>query len=225
MRLLLVEDDAKLGQFVSDGLTQEGHVVEWVQDGEHGLARASSASHDAAIVDVMLPRLDGLGMVRELRRRRVGLPVIFLSARGSVDDRVAGLHAGGDDYVVKPFSFTELAARVHALLRRATTSAAEPTRLTYADLSLDLLTRRVTRGGRAIDLQGKELSLLELLLRNAERVLSRTMILERVWDYGFDPQTNVVDVAVSRLRAKVDRDFDAKLIHTIRGVGYVLRTD
>ncbi|HMO65688.1 MAG TPA: response regulator transcription factor, partial [Verrucomicrobiota bacterium] len=174
------------------------------------------------VVDVMLPKLDGLSLVRRLRKSGWTTPVIILSARAAVEDRVQGLHAGADDYLTKPFAFSELLARVQALIRRATKSA-EPTRLAAADLQLDLLAREAVRGGQRIELQPREFQLLELLLRHAGRVVTKTMILEHVWDFNFDPQTNVVDVLVSRLRAKVDRDFPVKLIHTIRGVGYVLR--
>ncbi|MDQ3035237.1 MAG: response regulator transcription factor [Myxococcota bacterium] len=222
MRLLLVEDDARIGDFVRKGLEQEGHTVEWSHEGEEGLRRLLDERYDAAIVDVMLPRRDGLGLVREARRRGDKTPLLVLSARSTVGDRVAGLESGADDYLTKPFSFAELSARVHALVRRAT-GASSSTVLTYGSLSLDLRTRKVVREGEEIQLQPKEFSLLEYLLRNAERVVSKTMILENVWEYSFDPQTNVVDVLVSRLRKKIDKDFDAPLIHTLRGVGYVLR--
>src|SRR5206468_2976168 len=177
---------------------------------------------DAAIVDVMLPKLDGLNLVQRLRKEGIRVPVIFLSAKASVDDRIKGLQAGGDDYLTKPFAFSELLARVQALIRRST-NAAEPTRLSVADLTLDLLTREVTRGGQKIELQAREFALLEYLMRHAGRVVTKTMILEHIWDYSFDPQTNVVDVLVCRLRNKVDKDFPKKLIHTMRGMGYVLK--
>ncbi len=230
MRVLLVEDDAKIADFVRKGLTQEGHVVDLASDGKAGLALAlalaggSREALDVIIVDIMLPGRDGLSLIREVRRRDLATPIIVVSARDAVEDRVAGLEAGADDYLTKPFSFTELHARLQALTRRAHRQA-PATELRYADLTLDLRTRRVSRGDDVIDLSGKEFTLLEFLLRNAERVLSKTMILEHVWDYAFDPQTNVVDVLVCRVRNKVDRDYDAKLIHTIRGVGYVLRAD
>jgi two-component system, OmpR family, response regulator len=224
MKLLLVEDDERIGEFVRKGLVQDSHVVDWARSGDDGLDRALYSAYDAAIVDVMLPGTSGLDLIREVRRKKSQTPIIVLSARDSVDDRIAGLESGADDYLTKPFSFVELVARLHALVRRATTGAAT-FQLSYADLSLDLRTRRVTRGGQAIQLQAKEFALLEYFLRNPERVLSKTMILEHVWEYGFDPQTNIVDVLVSRLRAKVDRGFDLKLIHTVRGAGYVLRTD
>jgi two-component system, OmpR family, response regulator len=223
MRLLLVEDDEKIGSFVLRGLEQDGHRVDWVKNGSDGFVFAKRTAYDAAIVDRMLPGRDGLEVIRTLRAEKVSTPIIVLSAKSAVDDRVAGLEAGADDYLTKPFSFTELVARLQALSRRASASPAPSTQLRYADLSLDLLSRRAVRAGRTIDLQAKEFALLEYLLRNPDRVLSKTMILERVWDYAFDPQTNVVDVLVSRLRSKLDRGSEEKLIHTIRGVGYVLR--
>jgi len=196
--------------------------VDRVADGETGLERALREPYDAAIVDVMLPRLDGFALIDAVRARGVRTPVLILSARRSVDDRVRGLQAGGDDYLTKPFAFAELLARVQALIRRAT-GASEPTRLAVADLSMDLLSRRVHRGRQTIELRPREFSLLEYLLRNPGKVLSKTMILSHVWGYTFDPSTNVVDVLVSRLRDKIDRPFERKLLHTVRGVGYVLR--
>lgn len=222
MRILIVEDDRKIASFVTKGLRQAGFAVDHAENGEDGLQLAFSEPYDVAVVDIMLPRLDGLELIERLRRNLIATPVIILSAKRSVDDRIKGLYAGGDDYLTKPFAFSELLARIQALLRRAT-GTAEPTRLTIADLTFDLLTREVTRGARRLDLQPREFSLLECLMRNVGRPVSKTMILERVWDYAFDPQTNVVDVLVSRLRAKIDREFTPKLIHTIRGVGYVLR--
>jgi two-component system, OmpR family, response regulator len=222
MRLLVVEDDRKIASFVVNGLKQSGFAVDHCTDGEAALAMARSVAYDAAVVDIMLPKLDGLSLVQTLRREGKRLPVLILSAKNSVDDRVRGLQAGGDDYLVKPFAFSELLARVQALIRRATQTS-EPTRLTVADLTLDLLTREVTRGEQQIELQAREFSLLEFLMRHAGRVVTKTMILEHVWDYSFDPQTNVVDVLVHRVRNKVDRDFPVKLIHTMRGVGYVLK--
>jgi len=222
MRALLVEDDQTIAAFITRGLHEAGFTVHQEADGELGLRAALDQPYDVAIVDVMLPRRDGLSVIEELRRRGVTTPVLILSARRSVDDRVRGLQAGGDDYLTKPFAFAELLARVQALVRRAT-RAPEPTTLTVEDLLLDLLSRRVTRGGKPVDLRPREFSLLEYLMRNAGRVVSKTMILSHVWEYNFDPQTNVVDVLVSRLREKIDRPFDKKLLHTVRGVGYVLR--
>ena len=224
MHVALIEDDEKIGGFVSQGLRQEGHVVSWVRSGEEGLTLLETVGPDLAIVDVMLPGRDGLSLTRAARAAKLTLPILVLSARAEVEDRVRGLEAGADDYLTKPFSFAELLARMAALVRRTTRSAPSE-RLELADLSVDLVSRRVHRGGRVIDVQGKELVLLEYLLRNAGRVCSKTMILQHVWDYAFDPQTNVVDVLVSRLRSKIDREFPQKLLHTIRGVGYVLRVD
>lgn len=220
MRVLVVEDDAKIASFVVRGLKQAGYAADHASDGETGLALAESTDYDAAVVDVMLPLLDGISLVRRLRAARRPIPVLFLSAKSSVDDRVRGLQAGGDDYLTKPFAFSELLARVQALIRRAT-SAPEATRLVAGDVTLDLVTREVTCGGRAVDLQPREFSLLAFLLRHAGRPVSKTMILEHVWDYSFDPQTNVVDVVMSRLRAKIDPDH--RRIETTRGVGYTFR--
>ncbi|PYR55713.1 MAG: DNA-binding response regulator [Acidobacteria bacterium] len=223
MRLLLVEDDDTIAEFVEKGLREAGYAVDRARDGETGLARALADHYDAAIVDVMLPRLDGLSLIDAVRARGVRTPVLILSAKRSVDDRVRGLQAGGDDYLTKPFAFAELLARVQALIRRST-GAVEPTRLTVGDLSMDLLTRKVQRGAAAIDLRPREFALLEYLMRNPGKVLSKTMILSQVWGYSFDPNTNVVDVLVSRLRDRIDRPFEKKLLHTVRGVGYVLRS-
>lgn len=222
MRILVVEDDKKIASFVVNGFKQNGFAVDHCADGEQGLFYAQTTPYDAAVVDIMLPKLDGLSLVNQLRKEGKRLPVIFLSAKASVEDRVKGLQTGADDYLTKPFSFSELLARVQALIRRSTNST-EPTRLTVGDLSLDLLTREVTRGGKKIELQAREFSLLEMLMRNAGRVVTKTMILEHIWDYSFDPQTNVVDVLVHRLRSKIDKDFQQKLIHTYRGVGYALK--
>src|SRR5436190_14324806 len=222
MRILVVEDDRKIASFVVNGLKQNGFAVDHCADGEEGLFMARNAPFDGAVVDVMLPKLDGLSLVQTLRRENIQTPVLILSAKASVDDRVKGLQAGGDDYLVKPFAFSELLARVQALIRRAT-KAPEPTRLTVGDLTLDLLTREVRRGAQKIELQAREFSLLEFLMRHAGRVVTKTMILEHVWDYSFDPQTNVVDVLVCRLRNKIDKDFRQKMIHTLRGVGYVIK--
>jgi len=222
MRVLVVEDDKKIAAFISKGLKEAGFAVDTVGDGEDALHEGLSNHYDAAVVDLMLPKLDGLNVIERWRSQKVKTPVLILSAKRSVDDRVKGLQAGGDDYVTKPFAFSELLARVQALIRRST-QASEPTTLTFADLNLDLLKREVRRGEKVIDLQAREFSLLEYLLRNAGRVVSKTMILEHVWDYAFDPSTNVVDVLVCRLRNKIDRDFEPKLLHTLRGAGYVLK--
>jgi two-component system, OmpR family, response regulator len=222
VHVLLVEDDPTIAGFVEKGLKEAGYVVDHAADGRDGLQRAADGRYDAAIVDVMLPGLDGLSLIDSLRARGVRMPVLILSARRSVDDRVRGLQAGGDDYLTKPFAFAELLARVQALIRRAS-GAAEPTRLTVGDLSLDLLTRHVRRRAQDLDLRPREFALLEYLMRHAGRVVSKTSILSHVWGYNFDPNTNVVDVLVSRLRDKIDRPFDQKLLHTVRGVGYVLR--
>jgi len=222
MRILLVEDDLNITSFILKGLKEAGFAVDHAANGEDGLDLVLNEPYDAAIIDIMLPKLDGLTLIEELRRKKINTPVIILSAKRSVDDRIKGLQTGGDDYLTKPFSFSELLARVEALIRRATRTT-EPSRLHVGDLSIDLLTREIERAGKKIDLQPREFALLEYLMRNVGRVVSKTMILEHVWDYNFDPQTNVVDVLVCRLRNKVDRDFDVKMIHTIRGVGYVLK--
>ena len=221
MRALIVEDDRAIAEFVARGLREAGFAVDQAADGETGLELALSEPYDVAIIDLMLPQRDGLSLIDELRRRGRTTPVLILSARRSVDDRVRGLQSGGDDYLTKPFAFAELLARVQALVRRAT-RAPEPTALTLGDLTLDLLTRKVTRAGVPIDLRPREFALLEYLMRNSGKVVSKTMILSHVWDYTFDPQTNIVDVLVSRLREKIDRPFDRKLLRTVRGVGYVL---
>ncbi len=223
MRVLLVEDDSKIASFVTKGLKSAGFAVDHAPDGEEGLHLALTEAHDVAVIDLMLPKLDGLSLIERMRREKVNTPVLILSAKASVDDRVKGLQAGSDDYLTKPFAFSELLARIQALIRRAT-SASEPTRLQVGDCSMDLLTREVTRAGRKIDLQPLEFSLLEYLMRNPGRVVSKTMIMEHVWNYHFDPQTNVVEARISRLRDKIDRDFPNKLIQTVRGVGYVLKT-
>lgn len=227
MRLLLVEDDKKIASFVVRGLKEEGYVVDHAADGAEGLDLAVAGVYDVAIVDLMLPELDGLSLIREMRRKEKKTPVIVLSARREVEERVRCLQAGSDDYLVKPFAFSELLARIQALVRRAASSAApasDSTKLVIGDLELDYVKRTVTRGGQKIELQPREFSLLEYLMRNAGRPVSKTLILEHVWDYHFDPQTNVVDVLVCRLRSKLDREFDTPLLHTLRGVGYVLKT-
>ncbi|OHD24990.1 MAG: DNA-binding response regulator [Spirochaetes bacterium RBG_16_67_19] len=222
MRVLIVEDDPKIASFVAKGLKQAGYAVDRAANGQAGLELARSAPYDAAIVDIMLPRLDGLALIERLRAEGVRIPVLILSARHSVDDKVRGFQTGGDDYLTKPFSFEELQARVQALIRRATMSV-PASRLEVGDLSLDLARREVRRGDQLLELQPREYSLLEYLLRSTGMVVSKTMILEHVWDYHFDPQTNVVDVLVHRLRAKIDEGFEPKLLHTVRGVGYVLK--
>jgi two-component system, OmpR family, response regulator len=222
MRALLVEDDSTIAEFVTRGLREAGFGVDRAADGEAGFELARVQPYDVAIVDVMLPRRDGLSVIDGMRHAGIATPVLILSAKRSVDDRVRGLQAGGDDYLTKPFAFAELLARVQALVRRAS-RAPEPTTLRFDDLVLDLLSRRVTRGGAPLDLRPREFALLEYLMRNAGKVVSKTMILSHVWDYSFDPQTNIVDVLVSRLREKMDRPFGKKLLHTVRGVGYVIR--
>ena len=222
MRILVVEDDRTIAGFLMKGLQEAGYAVDHAADGDEGLTLALSEPYDAAILDLMLPGADGLTIIDRMRGRKIQTPVLILSARRSVDDRVKGLQAGGDDYLTKPFAFAELLARVQALIRRATKTG-EPASLVVGDLTLDLATRKVERAGRAIELRPREFALLEYLMRNAGRVVSKTMILAHVWDYHFDPRTNVVDVLVFRLREKLDRDFDAKMLHTVRGVGYVLK--
>ncbi len=222
MRILLVEDDLKIASFIVKGLRATGYAIDHATDGEEGLHLALTEPYDTAIIDIMLPKLDGLSLIEKMRKEKIRTPVIILSAKGSIDDRVKGLQTGSDDYVTKPFAFSELLARVQALIRRSS-GLFEPTRLTVGDLSLNLLSREVTRGGKKIDLQPIEFSLLEYLMRSAGRVVSKTMIMEHVWDYNFDPQTNVVEARICRLRDKIDRDFNKKMIHTVRGVGYVLK--
>ena len=221
MKLLLVEDDEKIAKFVLKGLQYSGYIVDHVDDGAHGFDLAMSETYDAAIIDVMLPKMNGLDIIEQLREENVLTPVIIISSKDSVDDRVRGLQVGGDDYLVKPFAFTELLARVQALIRRAT-STAEPSGLTVYDITLDFLKRKISRSGINIELQPREFVLLEYFMRNPGRILSQIMILEHVWDYNFDPETNVVEVLVHRLREKIDKPFDNKLIHTVRGIGYVL---
>ena len=222
MRILVVEDDKKIASFVVNGLKQSGFAVDQCGDGEHGLMLGQTVSYDAAVLDVMLPKLDGLSLLQKLRAGGVKIPVLILSAKASVDDRVRGLQAGGDDYLTKPFAFSELLARIQALIRRATQTP-EPTRLTAGEISMDLLSREVRVGTEVIELQPREFALLEYLLRHPNRPVTKAMILEHIFDYSFDPQTNVVDVLVHRLRSKVDRK--KTMIHTVRGVGYVLRPD
>ena len=222
MRILVVEDDKKIASFISKGLKEAGFAVDEASDGVDGLHLGSTEPYDAAIVDIMLPGLDGLSLIERLREKRIATPVIILSAKRSVDDRVKGLQSGGDDYMTKPFSFSELLARIHALIRRST-RVSEPAKLSAGDLTVDLLTREVKRGDCDISLPTREFALLEYLVRNKGRIISKTSILEHVYDYSFDPQTNVVDVLVCRLRNKIDKDFSDKMIHTVRGMGYVLK--
>jgi two-component system OmpR family response regulator len=222
MRVLVVEDDEKIASFVTKGLKQNGYAVDHAVDGENGLDLATAIDYDLLVLDLMLPKLDGLSLLRRLRQEKIRTPVLILSARAHVDDRVRGLQAGSDDYLTKPFAFSELLARVQALIRRAN-QAVEHTQLTVADLSMNVITREVTRDGQRIDLHPREFSLLEFLLRHAGRPVTKTMILEHIWDFHFDPQTNVVDVLIHRLRAKIDKNFPVKLIQTIRGVGYVVK--
>jgi len=220
VHLLLIEDDQEAAQFLLKGLRESGYSVDHAADGRDGLFKATEGQFDLIITDRMLPHMDGLTLVKFLREQGRRTPVLVLSALGTVDDRVLGLKAGGDDYLTKPFAFSELLARVQALIRRSTQTP-EPTRLTVGDLTMDLLTREVRRGGEAIELQPREFALLEYLMRHANRAVTKTMILEHIFDYSFDPQTNVVDVLVHRLRSKVDKD--KGMLHTLRGVGYVLR--
>ena len=225
MRILVVEDDANVSAFVAKGLREAGHVVDLADNGKDGLFLATTESYDALVLDRMLPQLDGLAVLRTLRGSGDATPVLLLSALGEVDDRVQGLRAGGDDYLTKPFAFVELLARIEALARRPRAGAAPEALLRVADLELDLLARTARRGGHAIELQPREFRLLEYRMRHAGQVVTRTMLLEAVWDYHFDPQTNVIDVHVSRLRAKLDRGHARPLIHTVRGAGYRLADD
>lgn len=222
MRILLVEDDIKIASFIVKGFKAESFAVDHAADGEDGWHLALTEPYDAAIIDLMLPKLDGLSIIEKMRQEKIRTPVIILSARGSVDDRIKGLHTGGDDYLTKPFAFSELLARVQALIRRSS-NVSEPTKLMVHDVSINLITRAVVRAGKTIELQPLEFSLLEYLMRNAGRVVSKTMIMEHVWDYYFDPQTNVVESRIYKLREKIDKGFSDKLIHTVRGVGYVFR--
>ena len=222
MRILLVEDDRQIAEFILKGLKEAGYAADHSDNGEDGLHLASTEAYDAAIIDIMLPKLDGLALIEELRRQNIDTPLIALSAKRTVADRIKGLQTGCDDYLTKPFSFSELLARIQALMRRAS-RISEPTRLKVADLSLDLVSREVLRGGEKIEIQPLEFALLEYLMRNAGGVVSKTMIMEHVWNYDFVPQTNVVEVRISKLRDKVDKNFEPKLIHTVRGAGYVIK--
>lgn len=220
MKILLVEDDRRAAEFIAKGLTQAGFSVRRAADGEEGLQRALAESHDAAVIDVMLPKRDGLSLVQELRRRKSATPIIVLSAKSSVDDRIRGLQAGGDDYLVKPFAFSELLTRIQALIRRASRSS-EPTSISVGALRMDLVKRRVFRGDCEIELQPREFFLLEYLMRNAGRVVSKTMIIEHVWGYQFDPHTNIVEARICRLREKIEGPGGRNLIRTVRGAGYL----
>ncbi len=222
MRILLVEDDRKIAEFILKGLKEAGFAVDHALNGEDGLHLASTEPYDAAIIDIMLPKLDGLTLIEELREQQINTPIIILSAKRTVDDRIKGLQTGSDDYLTKPFSFSELLARIQALIRRDS-RVSEPSWLKVADLSLNLMSREVVRAGKTIDIQPLEFALLEYLMRNTGRVVSKTMIMEHVWNYNFVPQTNVVEVRISKLRDKIDKDFEPKLIHTVRGAGYVIK--
>ena len=224
MRILLVEDDSKIASFIIKGLKAEGFAVDHAADGENGLHLALTEPYDAAIIDIMLPRMNGLELIENMRREKLKTPLIVLSAKGEVADRVKGLQVGADDYLTKPFAFSELLARLQALIRRSS-NVSEPTKLAFADIIMNLISREVVRAGLKIELQPLEFSLLEYLLRNAGRVVSKTMIMEHVWDYYFDPQTNVVESRIYKLREKIDKGFPTRLIHTVRGVGYVLKED
>ena len=222
MRILVVEDDESTSAYVQKGLVEAGHTVDSAMDGEQGLSMAEQENYQALIVDRMLPKLDGLSLISRLREKSVHTPALILSALGEVNDRVEGLRAGGDDYLTKPFAFSELIARLEALVRRSNAETQE-TVLQVGELSMDLLGREVKRGDTTIDLQPREFRLLEYLMRHSNQVVTRTMLLENVWDYNFDPQTNVIDVHISRLRSKIDKNFDTPLLNTVRGAGYILR--
>ncbi len=223
MRILLVEDEKKVAGFVKKGLEEEGYAVDVAPDGQEGLYRARDRVHDLIVLDISLPKMDGLRVLQKLREEKVMIPVLFLTVRATIEDKVLGLDAGADDYLAKPFAFQELLARVRALLRRR--AEGEPALLMIADLTLDPRSRVVSRGGQKIELTSREFALLEYFMRNAGRVLSRTAITDHVWNYDFDPTTNVIDVYVNYLRKKIDSDREPKLIHTVRGVGYVMKVD
>ena len=222
MRILVIEDDLEAQRYLVTGLKEAGHVVDEASDGESGLELAMSRAYDLAVVDRMLPKKDGLSLVAEVREHGNNMPVLFLSALTDIDERVKGLKAGGDDYLTKPYAFAELLARIDALMRRRSPAAVK-TKLQVGDLELDLLTRTAVRGEASIDLQPREFRLLEYLMRHAGQIVTRTMLLESVWEYHFDPQTNVIDVHISRLRAKIDKGFATPLLHTVRGAGYMIR--
>jgi len=226
MRVLVIEDDKDVAAYLVNGLKESDNVVDHAADGKDGLLLAASESYDVMIIDRMLPSMDGLSIIKTIRATDNHTPVLILSALGDVDDRVEGLRGGGDDYLTKPFSFTELLARLEALVRRGSSSGSEQvTHLSVADLEMDLLARTVKRSGEKIDLQPREFRLLEYLMKHAGQVVTRTMLLEQVWDYHFDPQTNVIDVHISRLRSKIDKDFPKQLLQTVRGAGYILSED
>lgn len=222
MKILLVEDDQVIADFIEKGMKEAGFAIEHVGDGQAGLDYALTGDFDLGIIDIMLPKLDGLTLISRLREKKLNMPIIILSAKRSVDERISGLQSGGDDYLTKPFSFSELLARIEALQRRSN-NIVESSTLEVKDLTVDLLTRTVSRAGKKILLQPKEFSLLEYLIRNKGRVVSKTMIMERVWDYNFDPKTNIVEARISKLRDKIDKEFDESLIHTVRGLGYVIK--
>lgn len=224
MRVFVADDDEKILLFIVNGLKQEGYMVDSARDGEEAWSVLSTRTYDAAVLDIMMPKLDGLTVIQRIRDEGVKTPILILSAKHEVDDRVSGLKIGGDDYLVKPFAFSELAARLQSLIRRSR-GTSDPTSYAIGDLSIDLLKHEARRGGKRIDLQPREFSLLHYLMRNANRVVSKTMIMENVWGYNFDPQTNVVESRISRLREKVDAGFDVPLIHTVRGVGYAIRIE
>ncbi|WP_418136527.1 winged helix-turn-helix domain-containing protein [Agrobacterium sp. El2ro-1b] len=221
MKILLVEDDNTTGNYITKGLASAGHIVDWVKDGREALAAGLDGGYDVAVVDRMIPGLDGLNLVKSLRAASIRIPILFLTAMSGVDDRVEGLEAGGDDYLVKPFAFSELTARINALVRRPPIST-EKTRLRVGDLEMNLVTRTTSRGGQRIDLLPREFSLLELLMRNEGRILTKTMFLEKIWNFNFDPQSSVVETHISRLRAKIDKPFDQPLLHTVKNTGYTL---
>ena len=222
MKILIIEDENDISAFVKKGLHEAGYIVDTAFDGDDGYMKLLTEQYDAAVVDIMLPGMDGLTIIEKIRAKKINTPIIILSAKREVDDRVIGFRKGGDDYLTKPFSFSELLVRVQSLIRRSQ-KAGDETTLTCYDLSMDLISHTVKRQGSIIELQPKEFTLLEYLLRNSGRVISKTLIMEHIWDYNFDPQTNIVDVVISRLRSKIDKDFDKKLLHTVRGVGYVLK--
>ena len=222
MRLLLIEDDADVAAYIDKGLSEAGHTVDLAHDGKNGLGLATTEDYDVMIIDRMLPGVDGLSIVKSVRAADIHTPILILSALGEVDDRVEGLKAGADDYLTKPFAFSELDARIEVLQRRSTAGLSMDTRLKVGELELDQLSRTASRAGRAIELQPREYRLLEYLMRHAGQVVTRTMLLEHVWDYHFDPQTNVIDVHISRLRSKIDKGYDTPLLHTVRGAGYMI---